>query len=168
MAHHPSKVYGTALMFQALKKAVAHFPDAGLAMFGPGLDSPELLAEARAAGVDGLIERFGELEHPQTLALIAACDAFVRPTLADGDSISVREALALGVPCVASDAARRPEGAWIFPSGDADALASALGSAYLAPSRAKPQAHDSGPAILRLYADTWSGASALLQATTTS
>ena len=45
---------------------------------------------------------------------------FVRPTYTDGDSISVREALALRVPVVASDAAYRPQGVLRFTAGNAD------------------------------------------------
>lgn len=39
---------------------------------------------------------------------------YIRPTKTDGDSLSVREALALGVPVVASDAAPRPEGTFLY------------------------------------------------------
>jgi glycosyltransferase involved in cell wall biosynthesis len=43
---------------------------------------------------------------------------FVRPTYTDGDSISVREALALRIPVVASDAAYRPQGVLRFVKGN--------------------------------------------------
>lgn len=43
----------------------------------------------------------------------------IRPTRTDGDSLSVRESLALGVPVVASDVVSRPEGAIVFKAGDA-------------------------------------------------
>jgi glycosyltransferase involved in cell wall biosynthesis len=41
-------------------------------------------------------------------------DVYVRPTLSDGDSIALREALLLKTPSVASDATPRPEGTIIF------------------------------------------------------
>ena len=41
-------------------------------------------------------------------------DVYVRPTLSDGDSIALREALSLKTPSVASDAVPRPEGTIIF------------------------------------------------------
>lgn len=50
----------------------------------------------------------------------------LRPTRTDGDAVSVREALSLGVPVVASDVAMRPSGVLTFSTGDAAALASAL------------------------------------------
>ncbi|MEK6630448.1 MAG: glycosyltransferase, partial [Acidobacteriota bacterium] len=70
-------------------------------LFGPGAGAAPLEQLARAAGCLERIEALGELAHPQALAVIRSADVFVRPTLADGDAISVREALVMGVPCVA-------------------------------------------------------------------
>jgi glycosyltransferase involved in cell wall biosynthesis len=52
--------------------------------------------------------------------LLKRCNIFVRPTCTDGDANSVREALYLGKPVVASDAVSRPEGCLIFRDGDLD------------------------------------------------
>jgi glycosyltransferase involved in cell wall biosynthesis len=53
---------------------------------------------------------------------MSACDVFLRPTIEDGDSISVREALSLGVPVVASRVGMRPSGAILFRPGDVDEM----------------------------------------------
>jgi glycosyltransferase involved in cell wall biosynthesis len=53
-------------------------------------------------------------------------DVFVRPTLSDGDSIAVREAMTVGLPVVASDVGYRPPGIILFPAGDWERLADAL------------------------------------------
>ena len=58
----------------------------------------------------------------RALAVVAAAESFVRPTLADGDAISVREALALGRRVVASAVGARPPEAALFPAGDAAAV----------------------------------------------
>jgi glycosyltransferase involved in cell wall biosynthesis len=55
---------------------------------------------------------------------------FVRGTLEDGDSMSVREALALGIPVVASRVGSRPAGAILFPSGDVDEMVSKIDLAW--------------------------------------
>ena len=59
---------------------------------------------------------------------------FVRATLADGDSTSVREALSLGVPVVASDIGTRPAGAILFPPGDVEEMLSKVELAMAIPA----------------------------------
>jgi glycosyltransferase involved in cell wall biosynthesis len=69
---------------------------------------------------------YEDLTRPQALAIVATSDLFVRPTLADGDAISVREALALGRPVVASDVGTRPRNVSTFPAGNAAACAEVI------------------------------------------
>jgi len=47
-------------------------------------------------------------------AVINMCELFIRPTNTDGDSLSIREALMLKKPVIASDASKRPEDSIIF------------------------------------------------------
>jgi glycosyltransferase involved in cell wall biosynthesis len=85
---------------------------------------------AEQAYVDRLQQRAAELGVAENILfntrsgvfvpVLAAGDVFVRPTNTDGDAISVREALYLGVPTVASDAVTRPEGAMLFRARDLD------------------------------------------------
>ena len=63
---------------------------------------------------------------PNVAEALRRSDVFVRPTLSDGDSIAVREALTLGLPVVASDVGFRPAGVAVFPVGDHEALAARL------------------------------------------
>lgn len=56
------------------------------------------------------------------LPAMLRCDFMVRPTHSDGDSNSVREALHLGLPVIASDCVKRPEGVTTFPAGDLNAF----------------------------------------------
>jgi glycogen(starch) synthase len=155
MAHHPSPVYGRTVMFEALKELAGRLPGVGLCLFGPGTDDPAFEAAARSAGVEELLEPAGELEHGQVLAILEQADLFVRPTLADGDSISVREALALGVPTVASDAATRPSKVTTFRSGDREDLVRAIVAAAQKKrdGRASTRSDlpDTGEAMVRLY-----------------
>ncbi|WP_434379878.1 glycosyltransferase family 4 protein [Melittangium boletus] len=152
MAHHPSPVYGRALMFRALRRIADGRPGVGLAVFGPGTRSEDFMRDAREAGVESLLENLWELEHAQALALMARCDAFIRPTTHDGDAISVREALALGVPCVASDVCARPQGAHTFRAGDAEDLAAQVHHALEA-GPVQVVSPDAGPVLKKLYGE---------------
>ena len=65
--------------------------------------------------------------HAATLRAIQSCDMLLRTTLYDGDSISVREALHLGTPVIATDNGMRPSGCDLFPISNLDALHAAIG-----------------------------------------
>ena len=54
--------------------------------------------------------------------ILMKSDLFIRPTITDGDAISVREALSLGVPTIASDVVQRPIGTILFKNGDINDL----------------------------------------------
>lgn len=58
--------------------------------------------------------------------ILKRADIFVRPTITDGDAISIREAIWYGVPAIASDAVTRPEGSIIFRSRDIQAFVDAI------------------------------------------
>ncbi|MCV4567241.1 hypothetical protein OFB72_32285, partial [Escherichia coli] len=52
----------------------------------------------------------GDLPHVITLQMISSANVLLRTTRFDGDAISVREALFLGTPVIATDNGMRPEG----------------------------------------------------------
>lgn len=139
--HVPRPEYGLPWLLEAFARVRRELPQAGLALYGTATERLH---------VDG-VRGFGELARPQALALIAACNVFVRPTLADGDSVSVREALALGRPVVASEVGKRPPGVRLVPVGDAEALARAMIEAARAPVREVAAMPDSADRILSLY-----------------
>lgn len=128
----PGPVYGAELLAPAFQRLRARLPRAGLVAFGAGTDDPAWTGP----GLLGL----GEIAHGAALAVLAQADVFVRPTLADGDALSVREALALGCTVVASDVGHRPPGCLVFPARDLKALsvrlteAAALGRGAIPPS----------------------------------
>ena len=50
--------------------------------------------------------------------LWVSSDVYIRPTSTDGDSVSIRDALAEGVVVVASDVCERPEGVLVYQYGN--------------------------------------------------
>ena len=153
----PRPEYGEEILLQAFEQVRQSLPSARLALYGPGSETSGLKPEARSPKPLHLyLHRFGELPRPQALALIAACDVFVRPTLADGDSVSVREALALGRAVVATRVGNRPAEVKLVAPGDASSLSKGLleaaGEISARPARSVgPPAADSLSRILSLY-----------------
>lgn len=54
------------------------------------------------------------------IQLLSRTKVYVRPTVTDGMSVAILEALSLGVNCVASDAAERPEGVITYKNLDVE------------------------------------------------
>lgn len=54
--------------------------------------------------------------------IIKGAQLYLRPTSTDGDSVLLREVLGLGVPCLASDVAIRPNGCYTYRYEDNDSL----------------------------------------------
>jgi glycogen synthase len=118
--------YGFDLLLDALLELRQINPAIGLLVIGSGDDFEVAQKQVSAYGLGNSILLAGEVPHALCLSLIANSNGFVRPTRADGDSIAVREALALGIPVVASDICHRPAGTILFRSGDAADLAVAI------------------------------------------
>lgn len=111
--------YGIPLLLEAASRLRHHYPQLGLLLIGPGHGAPS---------ADGVLMT-GELPHELALSVMRKAHVFVRPSYFDGDALSVREALALGIPVVASDTDFRPEGVILFRRGDLADLAETLGRA---------------------------------------
>jgi glycosyltransferase involved in cell wall biosynthesis len=149
----PGPIYGADLLLPAFASLRARFPRAGLVAFG---------AEAGRLAAPGVLG-LGEIPHPAALAVLEAADVFVRPTRADGDAVSVREALALGCRVVASDVVHRPAGCLLFRSGDTAALGACLAAAAAAGGRPGPapaEGVDPFDALFAIYQAHWSRAAA--------
>jgi glycosyltransferase involved in cell wall biosynthesis len=129
----PGREYGAEDLFAATATVAQRHPGLGLAVFGPGTRSPALQELAARNGLAGRVWFMGELRHEEGLGLLQAGDLFVRPTTADGDSICVREAVALGRRVVATQVAPRPAGVKLC-APDASSLATAMLEALATPA----------------------------------
>jgi hypothetical protein len=120
----PGAVYGADVLLRAFAQVHARNPRARLALYGPGTEALDFAPMCGSASP--AVRTFGEVQRAAALAVIRGADVYVRPTLADGDSVSVREAVALGRTVVATSVGTRPSEAILVPPGNVDALAAAL------------------------------------------
>jgi glycosyltransferase involved in cell wall biosynthesis len=115
---------------RVLFEAIAQVPDATFVLAGEGPEREPLEALAAQLGVAERVRFLGRREDvPQ---LLAACDVFALPSLYEGSSLAVLEAMAAGIPVVSSAIGGTDEliedgrsGLLVAP-GDAAALAAAL------------------------------------------
>jgi len=143
--------YGFDLLIAALARLRRIYPSLGCLVMGSGEQRAEAEQRIREAGLENSILLLGDVPHDACLAWMSVCDVFLRPTLADGDSISVREALALGVPVVASRVGARPAGAILFRPGDVEEMLGAVELALAAERGNPPRAAGSMDRLMEIY-----------------
>jgi glycogen(starch) synthase len=118
--------YDLPTQIEALGMVRKQFPQAGLVIVGSGHQEQEIRDHIESKPYAEHVLLSGDVEHAVTLRLMAESDLFLRTTLHDGDSISVREAIYLGIPVIATDNAMRPEGVELVPPSDPIALQQAI------------------------------------------
>jgi glycosyltransferase involved in cell wall biosynthesis len=118
--------YDLGMQIDTMGEVVAQHPDAGLIIAGAGSLEGDLRQKIANRPWGGNILLYGDMPHPVTMRATVCCDAMLRTTLYDGDSVSVREALYLGTPVIATDNGMRPEGVMLIPGSDPARLKQAM------------------------------------------
>jgi len=114
--------------------AMTELPDVALVVAGTGTLRSELEARASTSGVGDRVHFIGY--RRDTAALLRCADAFVLPSLVEGLPLSVLEAMAAGVPVVATDipgtreAVEHEVTGLLVPARDPQALAAAIGRVF--------------------------------------
>jgi len=110
--------YDLMMQIDVMGDVVARYPAAGLLIAGAGSLEKSLRQHIASKPWAGNILLYGDMPHPVTMRATVECDAMLRTTLYDGDSVSVREALYLGTPVIATDNGMRPPGVTLIPPSD--------------------------------------------------
>ena len=126
---------GHRYLLEAWPQAVRDFPNARLALAGDGPLEDELRCRARDLAIERQVLFLGF--RPDARNWMRAADLLVLPSLAEGASATVLEAMFEGCPVVATDvggtrellawdqAGREPLG-WMVPPADSGALAATV------------------------------------------
>lgn len=118
--------YELEMLLRVFKRFHRENPESGLILIGSGSLHEKLERLIDETGLRGKAILCGDLDHGIALKILAASSCYVRASCYDGDCISLREAIHLGVPAIASDTGMRPEGAVLFPIGNEEELLSKL------------------------------------------
>ncbi|ROT33185.1 glycosyltransferase [Micromonospora sp. HM5-17] len=138
LAHNGRGIKGHDTLLAAWQTFHARHPRTHLLLVGEGFTDAGKRYRAE------LVQRFGVDADPSVTWLgwvpdlrpyFTAADLSVTPSLSEGSNGVVREASAMGVPSIVSDAGGLPEAVderqgWVVPRGDVAALAAALEAAY--------------------------------------
>lgn len=124
----PSK--GLAVLLEAAARLPAALSQVRFMIVGSGPEEGRLKAEAARFGLENRVIFAGWQEN--TADYYAAFDIFLLPTLSEGMGISVLEAMAAGLPVLASETGGIPEvirhgkTGWLIPPGDARQIVEGL------------------------------------------
>jgi glycosyltransferase involved in cell wall biosynthesis len=123
---------GQTGLLRAFAKLRARRPELMLRLVGDGPDRMSLEALAKELGLTDAVTFAGRLPEEETLAEIARSDLLVLPSFMEGLPIVLMEAMAVGVPVIASRVAGIPElvedgeTGLLFTPSDWDELASRI------------------------------------------
>lgn len=120
---------GIDILIAAAALVAGAAPDAHWLVLGAGSQRQALQRRIRAGGLDQRVHLAGEVREPHDY--LTAATMVVQPSRSEGFGSAVLDALAAGVPVVASDTGGLPEalasgGGFLVPPGSADALAAAV------------------------------------------
>lgn len=118
---HVRREKGAVEMFEA----AAHFPDIQFTLIGPVQKEMEDMAHSSN------VELLGPLPHDEVLQLLRKADVFLFPSYTEGFANALLEAMAVGLPAIATDVGANAEmleneGGVIISAGDANALTKAI------------------------------------------
>jgi glycosyltransferase involved in cell wall biosynthesis len=154
---------GVASFLKAAARVAPQFPEAHFVVAGDGPIRQELVALTEDLDLGSRVHFLGFRSNAS--ALMRSLDVLVAPSLTEGSPLVTLEAMAAGVPVVASavggipDQIRHDKDGLLVPPGDTDAL----GNALLALLRDPPRARRLGEAGRRRVASRFSHATMVRQ-----
>ena len=132
-------IKGVGYLIRALALLREEIPDVRLEIAGSGLERIALEREVKLLGMDDHVRFLGW--QADLTSVLARWDVFALPSLEEGFGVAALEAMAVGLPVVASAVGGIPElivdgrTGYLVPPGDARALAECLRRLLLNPAQ---------------------------------
>ena len=119
---------GLDLLVEAWSALERGFPDAHLVLAGPDFEGTQASVERliNARGLKDSVTFTGMLAEPLKWSALAAAESFVLPSYSEGLSVSVLEAMGMGLPVIVTDACNMPEVVEAHAGWEIQATTSAL------------------------------------------
>ena len=129
-------LYGIDVLARAFVRAAQRRPELSMMLLGGGSEAARIRQILLNGGVLDRVTFGGQISQTELPRWYHWADVYISPTHVDGSSVSLMEALACGLPCLVSDIPGNREwviegeNGWLFPDGDADALATKILQAF--------------------------------------
>ena len=120
--------YGVDVLLDAFESAAAKDPNIRLILLGDGSLHDNYIKKLESETLKDTVFAGGRVPNHDLIKYFGAADVYVTPSHVDGSSVSLMEALACGLPTIASNIPANLEwvyhnvNGWIFPDSDIDAL----------------------------------------------
>ncbi|MFZ5920626.1 MAG: glycosyltransferase [Chloroflexota bacterium] len=121
--------YGVDVLARAFVKIAGADPNVELMLLNGGSQAQAIRQILQRGGALDQVTFAGQIPQKELPRYYQMADLYISPSHVDGSSVSLMEALACGLPCLVSDIpanrewVRDGENGWLFPDGDAEALA---------------------------------------------
>ena len=148
------EIYGAKECIEAFVNIHEDFSDVSLIFCMPNLNDPVKLNDLKEIIIKNQLEKYvywqiGALN--EMWPVLKDASLYLRPTSTDGDSVLLREALGLGVPCLASDVVSRPKDCMTYQLGNKASLRCQLQQILLNDKRPFPSNMDYFDEMLEVY-----------------
>jgi glycosyltransferase involved in cell wall biosynthesis len=130
------KIKGVYILIESIKILIRLIPDLLLLIVGQGEERQELELLATKSQLEDHIMFLGWLPQKDLSEIYNAADVFVLPSMTEGHSVALLEAMAVGLPVVASKIGGNLEtiedaiNGFLFETGRADKLAERLATIF--------------------------------------
>jgi len=127
-------LYGVDVILEGFTRAAARIPHLRLLLLGDGTLRPLLTARIAEAGLQDRVYLPGRVAESDLPGFLRTADLYVSASHSDGSSVTLLQAMACGLPAIASDIPANgewldDETGWLFRDGDAAQLADRLAEA---------------------------------------